>query len=180
MSTVDTLIPHWKTAAGALACALALGAGAGWWTTSTYYDAEMAELTSRYSLTLKSTSDQAAADSEAARLREHDFQVRIAAQDTHHQQELNDEKAKYDQLVADVNAGRRRVQFANAALATCEQSAGAVRSASRLGDGNAIELSPTAGRNILAIRNGINEDRAKLVYLQEYIRALQAQGVIAK
>ncbi|MGI8464855.1 lysis system i-spanin subunit Rz [Pectobacterium punjabense] len=71
------------------------------------------------------------------------------------------------------------MQFASAALATCEQSAGAVRSASGLGDATAVQLSPAAGRNILNIRVGIKDDQAKLFYLHEYIRALQQQGVVA-
>ena len=82
---------------------------------------------------------------------------------------------KYDADIAELNR-----QHASAALATCEQSAGAVRRAGSLGNATAVQISAAAGRNILDIRTGINEDQAKLAYLQEYIRTLQVQGVVAK
>ncbi|KHT20708.1 hypothetical protein RC97_01220 [Pectobacterium brasiliense] len=41
-------------------------------------------------------------------------------------------KRENERLRNDIVSGQRRVQFASAALATCEQSAGAVRSASSL------------------------------------------------
>lgn len=175
------MIPSlWKVCAIALVAGLVVGGAFCGWVTALRYDADIAALKRAHEVALKSVSERAAADSEAARLREHDFQTRVAALDVQHQKDLNDEKTKNSLLMADVGAGRRRVQFATAALATCEQSARAVRRASSLGDGAAIQLSATAGRHILAIRSGINADRVKLIYLQDYIRALQAQGVIAQ
>ena len=151
-----------------------------WWITSTSYDADIATMKTKHALVLKSASDKAAADSEAARGREHNFQQQIAALDAERTKEREDAKRENERLRNDIVSGKRRVQFASAALATCEQSAGAVRSASGMGNATAVQLSPVAGRNILDIRAGINDDQAKLVYLHEYIRALQAQGVIAK
>ncbi|TYL43900.1 lysis protein [Dickeya sp. ws52] len=170
----------WKIAGLALAVGAIAGATLCWWLTSTSYDADIATLNIQHAETLKAISDQAAQDSEAARQREHDFQTKIAALDEKHQQELNDEKTKNEKLLFDVSTGHRRVQFATAALATCEQSARAVRSAGGLGNAAGVRLSPVAGRNILGIRAGIKEDQEKLVYLQEYIRELQAQGAVAK
>ncbi|MBL0907824.1 lysis protein [Pectobacterium carotovorum] len=151
-----------------------------WWITSTSYDADIATLKTKHALVLKSASDKAAADSEAARGREHNFQQQIAALDAERTKEREDAKRENERLRNDIVSGKRRVQFASASLATCEQSAGAVRSASSMGNATAVQLSATAGRSILDIRAGINDDQAKLVYLHEYIRALQAQGVIAK
>ncbi|MEQ6970764.1 lysis system i-spanin subunit Rz [Pectobacterium polaris] len=151
-----------------------------WWITSTSYDADIATMKTKHALVLKSASDKAAADSEAARGREHNFQQQIAALDAERTKEREDAKRENERLRNDIVSGKRRVQFASAALATCEQSAGAVRSARGMGNATAVQLSPVAGRNILDIRAGINDDQAKLVYLHEYIRALQAQGVIAK
>ncbi|XYQ53317.1 lysis system i-spanin subunit Rz [Pectobacterium carotovorum] len=151
-----------------------------WWITSTSYDADIATLKSEHALALKSVSDKAAADSEAARNREHNFQQQIAVLDAQHTKGSEDAKRENERLRADIVSGKRRVQFATAALATCEQSASAVRSASSMGNATAVQLSPVAGRNILDIRIGINDDQAKLIYLHEYIRALQAQGVVAK
>ncbi|UMB78857.1 lysis protein [Dickeya fangzhongdai] len=173
-------MPDWKITGVALAVGALIGAAICWWFTTTSYDADIAILNTKHAETLKVISDQATADSELARQREHDFQAKIAALDEKHQQELNDEKTKNEKLLFDVSTGRRRVQFATAALATCEQSSAAVRSASSLGNAAAIQLSPAAGRNILGIRAGVKEDREKLVYLQEYIRALREQGVVAK
>ncbi|MEQ4511771.1 MAG: lysis system i-spanin subunit Rz [Dickeya sp.] len=170
----------WKTTGIAFLAGAVAGSAFCWWVTSTQYSADIATLNSQHTETLKAISEQAATDSEAARKREHDFQNRIAALDEQHQQELINEKTKNAQLADDVATGRRRVQFATAALATCEQSSAAVRSASSLGNAAAVRLSPVAGRNILGIRAGVKEDREKLVYLQEYIRELQTQGVIAK
>ncbi|TKY80257.1 lysis protein [Pectobacterium polonicum] len=174
------ILPSWKIAGLALVTGIIAGGSFCWWLTATSYDADIATLKSEHALVLKSVSDKAAADSEAARNREHNFQQQIAALDAEHAKERENAKRENERLRADIVSGKRRVQFASAALATCEQSAGAVRSASGLGNATAVQLSPTAGRNILDIRTGINDDQAKLIYLHEYIRALQAQGVIAK
>ncbi|MEQ9770899.1 lysis system i-spanin subunit Rz [Pectobacterium jejuense] len=150
-----------------------------WWITSTSYDADIATLKSEHALVLKSVSDKATVDSEAARDREHSFQQQIAVLDVQLTKEREDAKRENERLRNDIVSGKRRVQFASAALATCELSSGAVRSASSMGNAAAVQLSTTAGRNILDIRIGINDDQAKLIYLHEYIRALQQQGVVA-
>ncbi|MEI7411076.1 lysis system i-spanin subunit Rz [Pectobacterium aroidearum] len=174
-----SIIPNWKIAAVSLVVGIIAGGAFCWWIVSTSYDADIATLKTEHALVLKSVSDKATADSEAARSREHGFQQQIAALDAEHTKEREDAKRENERLRNDIVSGKRRVQFASAALATCEQSAGAVRSAGGMGNATAIQLSTTAGRNILDIRAGIKDDHAKLVYLHEYIRALQAQGVVA-
>lgn len=161
--------PGWKM--GALALVVGASAGAAWWITSIKYDADIAELKRQHAGALKAVSDKATADSEAARQREHSFQQQIAVLDARHTEEQENAKRE---------AALLRVDIVSAALATCEQSAGAVRRAGSLGDAAAVKLSAAAGQNILDIRTGINEDQAKLVYLQKYVRALQDQGVVAK
>ncbi|WP_174870278.1 lysis protein [Pectobacterium polaris] len=175
-----SIIPNWKLSTGTLVAGIIAGGAFCWWITSTSYDADIATLKSEHALVLKSVSDKAAADSEAARSREHSFQQQIAELDTQHTKERENAKRENERLRADIVSGKRRVQFASSALATCEQSAGAVRSAGSLGNATGVQLSPTAGRNILDIRDGIKDDQAKLVYLHGYIRALEAQGVISK
>ncbi|MEC5321108.1 lysis system i-spanin subunit Rz [Brenneria populi subsp. brevivirga] len=175
-----SILPGWKITALALVVGIAAGGALCWWIMSTSYDADIAKLKSDHALALKSVSDKATADSEAARGREHGFQQQIAALDAARTKEREDAKREADKLRADVVSGKRRVQFAKADLATCQLSAGTVSGAGSLGDAAAVKLSTTVGRNILDIRAGINDDQAKLVYLQDYIRALQAQGVIAK
>ncbi|MEI3775516.1 lysis protein [Pectobacterium brasiliense] len=174
------ILPSWKIISLALVTGIIAGGAFCWWITSTSYDADIATLKTKHALVLKSVSDKAAEDSEAARRREHGFQQQIAALDAEHTKERENAQRENERLRNDIVSGKRRVQFASAALATCEQSAGAVRSASSMGNATAIKLSPVAGRNILDIRAGIKDDQAKLVYLHEYIRALQQQGVIAK
>lgn len=175
-----SILPSWKITALALVSGIAIGGAFCWWITSKSYDADIAMLNSQHTKDLKAISDKTTADSEAARMREHGFQQQIAALDAERTKEREDAKREADRLRADIVGGKRRVQFASAALTTCEQSAGAVRSASGLGNAAAVQLSATAGRNILDIKAGINDDQAKLVYLQYYIRAMQAQGVVAK
>ncbi|MCL6399112.1 lysis protein [Pectobacterium carotovorum subsp. carotovorum] len=174
------ILPSWAIAGLALVAGIIAGGAFCWWITSTSYDTDIATLKSEHALVLKSVSDKAAAETDAARSREHSFQQQIAALDSEHAKERENAKRENERLRADIVSGKRRVQFASAALATCEQSAGAVRSASSMGNAAGVQLSPTAGRNILDIRTGINDDQAKLVYLHEYIRALQQQGAIAK
>ncbi|MCA6941344.1 lysis protein [Pectobacterium polaris] len=174
-----SIIPNWKIAVVSLVAGIIAGGAFCWWIVSTSYDADIATLKSEHALALKSVSDRAAADSEAARGREHGFQQQIAALDAKSTKEREDAKRENERLRNDIVSGKRRVQFASAALATCELSSGAVRSASSMGNATAVQLSTTAGRNILDIRTGINEDQAKLVYLHGYIRALQQQGIIA-
>ncbi|MFJ5398419.1 lysis system i-spanin subunit Rz [Pectobacterium sp. CHL-2024] len=175
-----SIIPNWKIAAIVLVAGMAAGGAFCWWIVSTSYDADIATLKTEHALVLKSVSDKAVADSEIARSREHGFQQQIAALDAEHTKERENAQRENAKLAADIAAGRRRVQFAKAELATCELSSGAIRSTSSLGNAAAVQLSPTAGRNILDIRAGIKDDQEKLVYLHEYIRALQQQGVIAK
>ncbi|MBA5202206.1 lysis protein [Pectobacterium aroidearum] len=175
-----SIIPNWKLATGTLVAGIIAGGAFCWWITSTSYDADIATLKSEHALVLKSVSDKATTDSEAARRREHGFQQQIAALDAEHTKERENAQSENAKLAADIAAGRRRVQFAKAELATCELSSGAVLSASSMGNATALRLSPVAGRNILDIRAGIKDDQAKLLYLHDYIRALQVQGVIAR
>lgn len=169
----------WKPTLLAVLVASAAGGAFAWWVTSTKYDADIATLNSDHADAMKTISDKAAADSEAARGREHNFQQRIAELDARYTKEQENAKQEAARLRADIISGQRRVQFASAALATCEQSAGAVRIASGLGDAASIKLSATAGRNILDIRSGITEDQRKLAYLHQYINELQEQGMVA-
>ncbi|WP_105879368.1 lysis system i-spanin subunit Rz [Pectobacterium versatile] len=174
------ILPSWTIAGLALVAGIIAGGAFCWWITSTGYNTDIATLKNEHAVALKSVSDRAVADSEAARNREHGFQQQITALDAKSTKERENAKREADKLRADIVSGTRRVQFASAALATCEQSAGAIRSASGMGNAAAVQLSTTAGRNILDIRTGINDDQAKLIYLHEYIRALQAQGMVAK
>lgn len=169
---------------------LLVGSTAGWYFTGLSYKADIANLEKDYEKStgelklehmaaLKRITDQAAADSEAARKREHDFQTNQAITDAAYQKELSRVQQTAADLQRDIATGARRVQFANAALATCEQSTNAIASASRMVNGTALQLSTVAGRNILDIRTGAATDALKIRGLQTYIHELQKAGVVA-
>ncbi|MEK9498216.1 lysis protein [Photorhabdus sp. P32] len=84
--------------------------------------------------------------------------------DVKHTKELANAKSENDALRDDVAAGRRRLRIA----ATCPVSA-TIASGS-LGDATAVELTGEAGSTVLDIRESIINDRAKLSYLQGYVK----------
>lgn len=97
-----------------------------------------------------------------------DMQIRqreVAALDAKYTKELADAKAENDSLRGKLdNGGRVLVKGKCPVPASTETS-----SASSVGNGATIELSPVAGRNVLGIRSGILSDQTKLRYLQQYI-----------
>ncbi|WP_340618328.1 lysis protein [Xenorhabdus entomophaga] len=85
--------------------------------------------------------------------------------DTRHTQELTNAKTEIDTLRTDVAAGRRKLRI----KATCPVSE-TVTSVS-VGATTAVELTGETGSTVLDIREGIINDRAKLRYLQDYVRS---------
>lgn len=89
----------------------------------------------------------------------------VAALDAKYTQELADAKAKNDALQRKLdNGGRVLVKGKCSVPATAETA-----SPSSVGNDGAIELSSTAGRNVLGIRAGIISDQTALKALKEYI-----------
>ncbi|MCC8381543.1 lysis protein [Xenorhabdus sp. PB30.3] len=84
--------------------------------------------------------------------------------DSKHTQELANAKTEIDTLRADVAAGRRKLRI-QASCPVREATA-----SSSVGTPTSVELTGEAGSTVLDIREGIISDRAKLSYLQEYIR----------
>jgi prophage endopeptidase len=84
--------------------------------------------------------------------------------DTKHTQELAHAKTEIDTLRTDVAAGRRKLRIQAAYPVSEPPSSGSV------GDATSVELSGEAGSTVLDIREGIINDRAKLRYLQDYVR----------
>ncbi|WP_422398947.1 lysis protein [Xenorhabdus griffiniae] len=85
--------------------------------------------------------------------------------DTKHTQELAHAKTEIDTLRADVAAGRRKLRI----KAACPSVPKTVTSSS-VGATTAVELTRETGSTVLDIREGIINDRAKLSYLQDYIK----------
>ncbi|HDS5360112.1 TPA: lysis protein [Enterobacter roggenkampii] len=172
--------PGWKWCGIALLCGALLGALAGWWVTDNKFTADIATLKQQHAEDLKAISDEASAVRDKNAALEHAFSSAVVKSDQKHTQELNNALAENKALRDAVTSGSRQLQFAKAGLATCNLSKSAAASASGMGDGAKIEFSPDFGRNIYDIRSGSISDQAKLDQLQDYIRAGQESGVIAK
>lgn len=96
-----------------------------------------------------------------------DMQTRqrdVAALDAKYNQELADANTENDALRHKLDAGSRvRVKGSCPAAATGTTSGS-------MGNDGPVELSDSAGRNLLDIRAGIISDQQKLKYLQGYIK----------
>ncbi|WP_273826867.1 lysis system i-spanin subunit Rz [Providencia rettgeri] len=107
------------------------------------------------------------------------------AQETLHQldmtynQRLLDEQNESQRLRDDLLTERRRVQFASADLATCELTINHTARTGSVGDAATVGLTRKGGLIVHDIRTGIQRDRAKISYLQGYIRDVvdQCKGV---
>ncbi|WP_340608120.1 lysis protein [Xenorhabdus bharatensis] len=84
--------------------------------------------------------------------------------DTKHSQELANAKTEIDTLRADVAAGRRKLRI----QASCSLSE--TTASGSMGTPTSVELTGETGSTVLDIRESIINDRAKLSYLQEYVR----------
>ncbi|WP_446469351.1 lysis protein [Xenorhabdus stockiae] len=87
-----------------------------------------------------------------------------------HTQELANAKTEIDTLRADVAAGRRKLRI----QASCPVSE--ATSSGSVGAPTTVELSRETGQAVLDIREDIINDRAKLRYLQDYVRAECGRG----
>ncbi|MHB9328045.1 lysis system i-spanin subunit Rz [Phytobacter ursingii] len=172
--------PGWKWVGTALLLGVLLGALAGWWVTDNKFTADIATLNKQHSDALKAISDEATKQTGDTLQKQQTFAKTVSASDQKNTQELNDALAKNQALRDDVITGNKRLQFANAKLATCQLSASTAKRASGLDNAASVELSAEAGRNILDIRAGIISDQQKLKALQDYVRAGQDAGLIAK
>ncbi|OKO98424.1 lysis protein [Xenorhabdus eapokensis] len=84
--------------------------------------------------------------------------------DTKHTQELANAKTEIDTLRADVAAGRRKLRIKAACPVSETVTSGSVVTPTT------VELTGETGSTVLDIREGIINDRAKLRYLQEYVK----------
>ncbi|PHM60661.1 peptidase [Xenorhabdus stockiae] len=79
-------------------------------------------------------------------------------------EKLANAKTEIDTLRANVAAGRRKLRI----QATCPVHEAS--SSGSVGDATPVELPRETGQAVLDIREGIINDRAKLRYLQDYIK----------
>ena len=89
--------------------------------------------------------------------------------DITYQQRLSDEQQNQQRLRDDLLTERRVVQFAKADLATCELTRAHTARPGSVGDDAPIRLTRKGGLIVQDLRTGIEQDRAKITYLQGYI-----------
>ncbi|PHM60517.1 peptidase [Xenorhabdus stockiae] len=89
----------------------------------------------------------------------------LAELDKAHTQELANAKTEINTLRADVAAGRRKLRIKAACPVSETTPSGSVVNATT------VELPRETGSDVLDIREGIINDRAKLRYLQDYVKA---------
>lgn len=119
-------------------------------------------------ITYKDQRDKATEQLSLAKATIKDMQVRqrdVAALDTKYTKELADAKAENDALQRKLDNGGRVLVKGKCPVSDTTQTA----ITSSVGNDASIELSDTAGRNVLSIRAGIISDQAKVKYLQDYV-----------
>lgn len=86
--------------------------------------------------------------------------------------EVSDALAENNRLKSPVASGTVRVRYVRAQCPNPSADLPATASASGVGDGAGVELTPDAGLDVLLLREALIRDRAKIDYLQGYIRKI--------
>lgn len=99
---------------------------------------------------------------------------RLAELDTKHTKELShalDENRRLESLYSAADDERRRLRI-DVIVARNDATVSAIADAGSAGDATSLELSPAARRAVFDLRRSLIEDREKLEYLQDFVRAL--------
>ncbi|MFP2768052.1 lysis system i-spanin subunit Rz [Oceanisphaera sp. KMM 10153] len=142
-----------------------------WFTTATYYHAELTAVQRDHAEQLRMMVEINAAELEQATRKAESLQQQVAAIDAHYTQELNDAKANVDRLRDAVDSGARRLHILAKRPIHCPAVPGAPGDTG-MGDGEAVELAPGARRAYYRLRYGITADIAKLAACQEILKAM--------
>lgn len=86
--------------------------------------------------------------------------------------EVTDALAENNRRRSAVAAGTVRVRYVKATCPGPSSDLPTAPSTSSVGNGAGIELAADAGRDVLVLRQALIEDRAKIEYLQGYIRKI--------
>lgn len=169
----------------ALAIAIIITGFVTWSITSNHYKGVIneiektnAEQVAGYERAIGAIKSKAQEETAAAISRMKDAQDKLSELDKQTSEELANAKSENDNLRRDVADGSRRVRILQANLAGCNASPNTTSgntSTSSMGDAATVELSSTAGQDILNIREGIISDQAKLNYLQSYVKDVVKQ-----
>ncbi|EEB8015939.1 lysis protein [Salmonella enterica] len=130
------------------------------WTTDHYHGNAVKYKSQRDTATHKLTLANATITDMTKRQRD------VAALDAKYTKELADAQTENADLQRRLASGGRVRVEGRCTVPTTANTAGA----SRVGNAATVELSRTAGQNVLDIRAGIISDQEKLKYLQEYVR----------
>lgn len=161
--------------AGAVVVLLAVGVGIGWslngWRLSGQVadaKAETASARDAHQADLAMISSAAAQQVREALAKQQDAQRKVADLDQRHTKELKDAQTENYVLRGKLERGGRVRVAANCRASPSNLPAAA--GTASVDHAGTVELSPTAGRNVLDIRAGIIADQAALRALQQYVR----------
>ncbi len=171
-------LKHYKLfAAGAAVLVLMLLAAAGAWEwQANSYGKQLAEQRTEWADQLRLTAE---ANADVIRKQQTDrlvLEARLAALDTTSTEKLTHAQTENDRLRREYSAAdneRRRLRI-EVRVARADATVSAATGAGSLGDAASVELSAAAGSAVWNIRGGMISDREKLVYLQEWARAVRA------
>ncbi|WP_272675379.1 lysis system i-spanin subunit Rz [Providencia sp. PROV092] len=172
------MVNYCQVLLGYLAVALISG-GVSVGITRLVYQSKLDATELGYQMALNAISTQAFIDATEKLAQLKKAQETLHQLDMTYNQRLLDEQNKSQRLRDDLLTERRRVQFASADLATCELTINHTARAGSLGDAATVGLTRKGGFIVHDIRTGIQRDRAKISYLQGYIRDVvdQCKGV---
>ena len=151
---------------GLFAAGLVLGLAINAWR----YGADISDLKAAQAAELKKISDTAQAATSEALAGQQAAQQALAALDHKYTQEMNSAQLQIESLRDDVASGKRRLRI----HAKCPASGNDVpqtTTATGVDDGAAPELTRTAERDYLRLRERIDTITHQVTALQDYVRA---------
>lgn len=163
-------------AAGAAVLVLmALSAAIAWQWQANSYGALLAEQGRAHETQLRLTAEANAAVILKQQTDRLVLETRLATLDTNSTEKLSHAQTENDRLRREYSAAddeRRRLRI-EVRVARADATVSATTGAGSLGDAASVELSAAAGSAVWDIRGGMISDREKLVYLQEWARAVR-------
>ncbi|MTC57444.1 MULTISPECIES: lysis system i-spanin subunit Rz [Providencia] len=159
---------------GCFSVALISG-GAAFGITRLVYQSKLDATKLGHQMTLNALSTQAFIDAAEKLAQLQKAQASLHQLDVAYNQRLLDEQNGSQRLRDDLLTERRRVRFANADLATCELAINHTARTGSVGDVATVGLTRKGGLIVHDLRAGIQQDRAKISYLQSYIHDVVKQ-----
>lgn len=153
--------------------ALVVGALFSWWVTSNHWQTRYSEQQAAHANQLRLTAEANAQAILQQQAEQQGQAQRLADLDTKHTEELSNalsENRRLEDLYYAADGERRRLRI-EVILARNDAIVSETTGTGSVGDAASLELSGEAGRAVWDIRAGMIEDREKLEYLQEVVRA---------